>query len=328
MSKKIVVCSIILFGLSNVEAYQKHAITHGIDGGRFGDQILSYAQTRYVSFITSVPFLYRSFPHGNSHLLDFSYDARSYDECRSQFNRTLYIKTGGEFLDFFRQIEDPNTPPTLYILNYFTSDISEWEYDVNRMVLLFNIPWRDGDFHEHLLKAIKPKISIPDLTKENVLNVAVHVRIVDYQHDGHDFALKTPKIDYYKNQIRRVYGLNKGRLTHVFLFSNTEKPLALLQDFQRSFGGENIEFNIQMLSRPALYEDSTVRDFFAMQSFDVLIATMSNFSLMASRLGNVGMVITPVHSVGKFPNDYIDRIQLVSKKSSWFPYELNIIIKN
>ena len=67
--------------------------------------------------------------------------------------------------------------------------------------------------------------------------------------------------------------------------------------------------------------------FFAMQKFDVLIATQSNFSMMASRLTSFDMVFCPVHHIGKFPKFSIDRVQVISKKSAWFPYELNVIMK-
>jgi hypothetical protein len=64
-----------------------------------------------------------------------------------------------------------------------------------------------------------------------------------------------------------------------------------------------------------------------MQEFQVLIATQSNFSMMASRLGSFDMVIYPVHSIGTYPNVEIDRVQLITKKSDWFPYEITTTLR-
>src|SRR5579872_1292271 len=127
--KYILLFLLIPFGTYGLDSCKKHGITHGLSLGRFGDQILSYAQTRYVSYITSVPFLYRSFLYSDQLTLD--YDAKSYEQCKSQFRHDFHIKTEATFIEFLQQIQNPNTPPTLYILDYIPSDISEWNSDPN-----------------------------------------------------------------------------------------------------------------------------------------------------------------------------------------------------
>ncbi len=193
-----------------------------------------------------------------------------------------------------------------------------------------NISWYEEGFHEYLKNSASPRIQIPDLTKKGVLNVADHVRALsgnDTPETSIQFLpLKVPNLDYHKNQIRRVYELNQHRPMHVFLFSDTKKPEALIEEFRNSFIGYDIEFGIQYLENPDT--NYAVQDFFAMQKFDVLIATQSNFSMMASRIGTPGMVIFPIRVQGTYPNAWVDRIQLISKKSEWFPYDLDITVKD
>jgi hypothetical protein len=181
-----------------------------------------------------------------------------------------------------------------------------------------------------LKQALSPRIPIPDFTQQDRLNVAVHVRTLS----GNDtpetvlgfFPLKFPPLDYQKNQIKRVYEWNLKQAMHVFIFSDSKQPQELLEDFRQTFNGYDIIFNIQMVDRPDL--NTVIQDFFAMQKFNVLIATQSNFSLMAARMSSFDMLIVPIHAQGRYPQpSRIDRIQVISNASSWFPYSINTILK-
>ncbi|MBS0628579.1 MAG: hypothetical protein JSS09_10290, partial [Verrucomicrobia bacterium] len=138
--------------------------------------------------------------------------------------------------------------------------------------------------------------------------------------------LKHPTIDYHQKQIKKVYEWNLARPMQVFLFTDSSEPKKVLDAFVTNFRGYNIEFNIQELE--AADVNYAVQDFFAMQKFDVLIATQSNFSMMAARLGNFDMIIFPIHVTGKYPNYRIDRVQMISRGASWFPYKLNAVFRD
>ena len=140
------------------------------------------------------------------------------------------------------------------------------------------------------------------------------------------YQLKHPFTDYHKRQIEKVYKWNLNRPTYVFLFSDSKKPLELLDEFRDHFKGDKIEFVIQELMAPDL--NNTVQDFFAMQKFDVLIATQSNYSMMAALIGSFDMIILPMHVDGDWPNYRVRQIQMMSRKSCWFPYELNVVLQD
>ncbi len=305
----------------------RHAISYGFSNGRFGDNILSYVQARYISHLTATPFLYRPFKFSNQLILE--YDARPFNQHTSKYPHQFHINSGPTLTEFLRQIRDPKTAPTLFIVDYFPAELNSYERSMNARGLFLNIPWHDTAFSNFLKKIVRPRISIPNFTKKDHLNVAVHVRTLS----GGDkvlsliaFPLKHPKSDYHKRQIERVYILNLKRPLYIFLFSDTNKPLELLKEFRQHFQGYDIEFGIQNLKDPDL--NNTVQDFFAMQKFDVLIATQSSYSFMAARLGTFDMIILPVHYQEKYPKSWIDCVQIMSNKSAWFPYELNTILRD
>lgn len=327
--------AIILFLLSiclmhPVPAEDKIESRHGIsyeNGDRFGDRVLGYAQARYLSYVTGLQFFHRPFNY--SEHLTIDYEALPYDKHSNKYSISS-INSAESLADFFCKIRDPQTPPTMFVVDYFPSELGEWEIDPERSVA-FDIPWHDPEFKSFLNKSLSPRIPIPDFREPGRLNVATHVRTMS----GYDspwgslarFPLKLPTSDYHKRQIKRVYQWNLQRPMHVFLFSDSGKPAELLEEFRNSFHEYDITFSIQILEKPDL--NNVVQDFFGMQQFDVLIATQSNFSMMASRLGSFDMIIYPIHAEGRYPEpSTIDRIQLVTKPSSWFPYAINTILKD
>lgn len=329
MIKNIVLALMMLLG-SHISYGVQHAITYNLGGSRFGDKVLGYLQARYVSYVTKLPFLYRPFIYSDQ--LDLSYDALPYDQYAHSYSRHVHVESRDNFTEFMAQIRDESTPDTLYIVDYFPADISEWDRtDYNQTnSLLFVHSWYDLNFSEYMRNSMRPVITIPDFTKENCLNVAMHVRTLSGgdtpQTSWAYLPLKHPSRDYYERQILKVYEWNLKRPMHVFIFSDTDNPHELVAHFSSKFQGLNIEFNIQILTNPDT--NNVIQDFFAMQKFDVLIATQSNFSMLAAKIGKFDMVLFPVHVKGQYPNLYIDRVQAVSYASEWFPYEISVVLKD
>lgn len=327
--KKNLLALILLITAISIDAIEKkHALTYAFDSGgdRFGDRMLGYLQARYVSYLTNTQFLHKPFIFSNQ--LSIDYDAQPFETYKNRYHRAFNIDNKNAFTSFLTQIQDPSTPPTLYTLQYLPADIFEWE--TNNHTLLFNHPWHNKEFSTYIQKCAQPIISIPDFTKENMLNVAVHIRTLS-GNDTHDTSwrklpLKHPQRDYYERQINRVYEYNNKRHMHVFIFSDTKDPQELVNHFRNKFQNCDIEFNIQHLINPDL--NYTVHDFYAMQKFDVLIATQSNFSMLAAKIGTFDMIIFPIHLRGQYPNFYIDRVQVISNNSAWFPYEMNIVLRD
>ena len=305
----------------------RHAISYEYCPGRFGDKILGYSHARYLSYTTGLPFLSRPFP--NSEHLGIEYKSASFAEKAKQYSQVFHIRSADTLTEFFRRVQDPNTPPTLFMVDYFPADISEWDWPYTWWTSALVIPWHEKGFANYLRKSLEPKIPVPDFTMKGRLNVADHIRHLSGpdtdETSRKSFPLKVPSLDYHERQIRRVYEWNGQRPMHVFIFSDTKTPLEFLEQIKSRFPTEDILFNIQVLEHPDV--NYVVQDFFAMQKFDVLITTQSNLSMMASRLADFDMIISPVHAIGEYPNSQIDRIQLITRKSDWFPYEVNTILR-
>lgn len=331
MNRTLILCILSTWFLHPVFARELIQSRHGIsyeNGGRFGDRVLGYAQARYLSYSTGLQFFHRPFAYSEHLTLEF--EALPYDQYSNEYPDKFYINSAESLTEFFCKIRDPKVSPTLFIVDYFPSDISEWDTDHNRSVA-FDIPWDDQEFKSYLIQTLTPRVAIPNFRQPDRLNVATHVRTLSGGDtpDGSFacFPLKHPNSEYHKRQIKRVYELNLNRPMHVFLFSDTDQPLELVQQFRDYFREYDITFNIQILERPDM--NNVIQDFFAMQQFDVLIATRSNFSMMAARLAFLDMLIYPIHAEGRYPfPSSIDRIQIITKPSAWFPFSINVILKN
>ncbi len=320
--------SFFLTFLGSLFDLSAHAITY--EGGeRFGDKMIIYGQARYLSYITSVPLLWKPFLY--SDLLTVDYEAKPFAEHQWRYPKKFYIRTGADLKEFFRQIRDSQTPPTLYIYDYKPLDLSEWDRPNTDWAICMNIAWHDPGFADYFRKSCQPKIPIPDLTKPGRLNVADHVRTYSGGDNREGFPLKQTNLAYHKRQIRRIYEYNLKRPMHVFLFTDTKKPLEILEIFKEAFKGDDIVFDVAVHENVDV--DYVIQDFFAMQKFDALISTQSSFSMMASCVGDFDMVIYPIHDCGHKPDSElacpweIDRVRVVSNKSSWFPYVLDVVLK-
>lgn len=307
---------------------EKHAIACDDEGGRFGDKVLYYAQAKYLSHISSVAFLHRPFEY--SDYLNIEKDEYSFEQRVKSYKNVVHINSYETLTRFFHLIRDPTTPPTLFILKYSPTDISEWDRRGYDFKLLFHVPWDDDVFMDQLKKSLTPKKQIPDLRMKDMLNVAIHYRTLsgpDTPEVSMQFLpLKHPKLEYHERQIRKVYEWNLARPMNVFIFTDAKNPKDVQSKLIKKFEGYNITFNIQ--EQDQVDVNYVIEDFFAMQKFDVLIATQSNYSMMASRLGTFDMIITPVHLCGQYPNYTVDRVQVVSSGASWFPYKFDMIFKD
>lgn len=304
----------------------RHGLTYGFSGGRFGDNILSYYQARYLSFISGVPFIYKPFPLSDQ--LSIDYDAKLYDEEITRFENFIEIKNYEDLKDYFNHINEKGSKRTLFTLSYLCTDISEWGSGPSKEKILFKFDDVDERFKKLIRKCIAPKIDIINLSKKNLLNVAVHVRTLSgtdtKETSWKQLPLKHVSIEYHINQIKKIYELNRKKDLHVFIFTDSEEPLLVLDSIKSRFNQKNIIFSIKEKANNDA--NSVIQDFFGMQKFDALIATQSNFSMMSARVGNFELIIFPVRLLGDYPNFFVDRVQILSRGGKHFPYKFNTIV--
>src|SRR5690348_6467543 len=135
MIKKSLLYIFLIF--SPLQFFAKHAISYDFGNARFGDKILGYTEAHYLSYCTSLPFLYHPFNY--SQYLNIEHESLPYDQNHTKYAKKFYINSASTLAEFFSIIRNPNSPPTLFLVSYVPTDISEWNIDKNRRHL-FNIP--------------------------------------------------------------------------------------------------------------------------------------------------------------------------------------------
>jgi len=271
------------------------AITYELNGGRFGDNLLSYSRAKWLSYIYDIPLQLYPFPYADQ--------LRLYDEeqmlCIKDFKHVVRLSRVGEIQ------RDSNT---LYINHWRTK---------------IKIDWNDVVFIKQLREKIAPrhdmqKVSIP----EGYVSVAVHVRngggfSVDNPREKERCPLRFVPEQFFIDQIERIAQIYEGQQLYVYIFTDYKKPYKIAQRFSRALNNENIIFDYNKAENG--YNLGVLEDFFSMMQFNCLVRPGSHFSRFVERLGDAQLVIYPYsvrQRAGESPEiDVIDiRTRMASGK--------------
>lgn len=286
------IIAISLFLTSPIQA--KHAVAYTLNGGRFGDNLISYMSAAYFSYINKLPLLYKKFEY--SELLVLS-DLQP---------RSLLKKN-----KFTRKIE--------YHQNIKVSD-----YDESEPILFFttfyNRPQPDSsniEFRKKMRKVIKPKIEIiyPDIPKNHV-SVALHIRTGGGFRMDSQLYTKYPTrfapLHFYKDQIKRLLLLYPEQKLYVHIFTDDKNPERMVEYFQKEIITNCIIYGFRRVGN--VHNRNVLEDFFFMLKFKCLVRPTSNFSKAAEFLGNYDFVMVPAtyHKIDE-KNWIIDSIRFTKK---------------
>jgi hypothetical protein len=295
--KKIVL--LLLLCVSSLECSEK-AVTYTFSGGRFGDNLLSYAHAKWVSYRFEIPLLYKPFPYSDQlmmHGIEHPYHSDA------SFSKTVHLGRGQEV-----NKQDPES--ILYILSYFAEGAyvlldPYWPY--------VEVDWEDPGFRALLKEAIQPITPLPkwDLPTDRV-TVAAHVR----RGGGFDSLrvqkrepLKFPPDTFYIEQIRRIHAHFRGRPLYVFVFTDDPFPDQIVKQFKEQLRDLNVSFGYRKEGNT--HHSNVLEDFFAMTQFDCLIRPESNYSRMASAIGDFLYEIYPMHFTVEKRKSYIDKYKIL-----------------
>lgn len=275
------------------------AVTYDFNGGRFGDNLLSYIHAEYVAYKYKIPLLYKPFSH--SEYLKLHTQKLLYNGLEAaHFSKIITISES-------KQLSSKPDPETLYIIPFFTETSNEFN-NWQRHGCLFSVDWYDQNFISIIRQMISPNFDMPTINvPPGYLSVVVHVR----KGSGQDYLLADepgriprPGIrysdvflplkhlpdEYYIEEIRRLYFLHNKQPLYVYILCdrNTQKVVEYykqqLHDIKLI-----IEGNKWGKSDP----ENPIFDFFLMLQFDCLIRSESNLSLVASKIGNFLTIVSP-----------------------------------
>lgn len=260
---------------------KNNAITYDLSGGRLGDNLLSYLHAKWVSYKYSLPLIFLPFPNSQSF--------RCHDsELRlEQSNFEFLEKRNVCSLQELNEMK--NYSSTLFCIPFYYNYVNTSAWDPYPF-----IDWDDSEFKNEIKQSLE--IMVPHqvfaLPKDRVA-VAVHIRRgggADHPNSFFNFPLKFPTDDYYIQQIQKIYEILKAPL-FVYIFTDEHNPLSLVHCYQQTFKELDIQFACRTKGNSP--HTNILDDFYMLTQFDCLIRPDSNFSLVAAKLADYKIEISP-----------------------------------
>ncbi len=291
-------------------------ITYELSGGRFGDNLVAYCHAKWLSLKNNIPLLFKPFEYSNQlamHYLDEHINI-------TQINKKVLLQ---------KDLHLKEESDSIYSVPYFGEDITE--HRTNPHWIYFEVDWKDPEFKKELQKLIDPiDINVKKINlSSDYINVAVHIR----QGGGYDqplsnagnksivfadfdFPLKFPPITFYIDQIKKISEIFKHSKIYLYIFTDDKNPELLVSNIKSQLSNyNNLTFDFRRKNNA--HNRNVVSDFFAITQFDCLIRSQSNFSLMASKIGNYKVEIFPIDYIsGKNKKPIINKIKIIYKDST------------
>src|SRR5690606_8563904 len=247
------------------------AITYELNGGRFGDNLLSYSRAKWLSYTYDIPLMLFPFPYSDQLILS----ERELPLCIEKFNNIVRLPSSKNYT-----LNKNNN--TLYINHWHTK---------------VSINWNDPIFVTQLKSLIAPLYEIKKIViPQGYLTVAVHVRkgnmaAVDTLQEQERCPLRFVPDEFYIAQIDRIAKMYPDQKLYVYIFTDHSNPKLLAEKFSNALNNHNITFDYQQEKNG--HNINVLEDFFSMMQFDCLIRPGSHFSRFVERLGNAQLVIYP-----------------------------------
>lgn len=296
-------CAKFLLALISINATIANSgpgVTYSFSGGRFGDNLVAYIHAKWISYKFGMPLIYKPFWCSNKlalHAKELLYDREVHS-----YRAILAINKN---LNFFKNLN------ILYDVPYFPE--SELEVDVN-YPKYFDIDWKDKNFVVLLKQYIAPIIHI---TKINIpkdhISVAVHIRkgsggdlisSQEIQDLTRRMPLKFPPDSYYIQAIKKITEVLPNISIYICIFTDYIKPQEIAEFYKKEVNNQNIIFDYR--TKNNYDEEDIVDDFFGLAQFDCLIRPDSNFSLIAEKLTDYKIVISPSKAIMQNGNTSIE----------------------
>jgi len=263
-------------------------ITYSFSGGRLGDNILSYLHARWLATKYGTLFIYVPFPYSDQLLLH-ECDALRIDCVRSFFKKEWVLKN---------EKDVPNIHgAALIIVPYFPESAIELKTHAMYNPFRFNVDWKQPEFKQLIRKLITPRFSITtlEMPKQPWITVAVHVRKggnFDPDFTQFDLPLKVPPDSFYIAALRKMSELLSHRQIYAYIFTDDQDPQKIVQKYQEAVKDlVNIHFDCRKTSNGPW--NNVLEDFFSIQKFDCLIRPDSNYTIIAEKLKDFHIVISP-----------------------------------
>jgi len=307
-----------LMMLSVMVTLPRAQITYEFSGGRFGDCLMAYLHAKWLSYKHDIPLLYKPFEYSHQLVLD-----------TAEPHFTGFTKPG-TMVDKSVHVDARNE--CIYVVPYFSEVDYERNLPWNSNWIYFPVDWQDQQFKSMIQQLIAPKdpsvyqFSLP----EGVITVAVHVRkgggfdnplLCDTQavdprtnlsqtFSDYYAPLKFPPEYFYTDALKRLVSLVGDSPIYVFIFTDDSRPHEIAARFEHALSDyPQIRFDYR--AQGNAHNANVLHDFFAMTRFDCIIHPLSNFSLVASKLGTYRVQMYPTKHHWEGTTSVIDNVAVV-----------------
>lgn len=298
--KKIIFVFSIFAIIFNRPSFSISAVTYLFSGGRFGDNLIAYTHAKWISYKYGIPLLYKPFPYSDQ--LQLGVIEEKYEDSKQKKFKKLYHLNNSN-------INIDKNANYLYIVPYFSE--SDFEGNNPDFPVLFAVDWNDKIFVQELRRCIKPRFNLrlPSIP-EGVISVAVHMRKgtgCDSPTLQLDIPHKSCPDSYYIEQLIKLATLFEKKKLFVYIFTDHDKPLELVQLLKKQVNKQNIIYATR--TNDNWHNKNVVDDFFGLTNFDCLLRSDSNFSLMAAKLKEYMIQISPKHYVRYGNKVIVDQVK-------------------
>ncbi|HEY2810258.1 MAG TPA: hypothetical protein VGJ00_02565 [Rhabdochlamydiaceae bacterium] len=304
MINLILICTSIclsLFPRQNFAQLPDKAVTYLFSGGRFGDNLICYLHAKWLSYKYNIPLLYKPFSYSDQLQLHIM------ETWLFQQNEwvNLRLKDEKEILslekDCFAEVP------------YFPECEIEYRMFPAAFPHRFLVDWKNPEFKALIRKLVSPRRQLRTIhgPRYSCHAVAVHIRTggnFDSPIEKAILSHKFPPLSFYIEAIRKMSELLSHEYMYVYVFTDDINPLQLLNILQNGLVDlTNIELNGPKYKR-CMSSDILI-DFFSLQNFDYLIRSQSNFSIVAEKLHDFKIVISPTFYIMR-DRVYVDSMHI------------------
>ncbi len=269
------------------------AVTYDLNGGRLGDNLVTYIKAQWIAYKRGLPFLHVSFEYSDQFMIA-DYD-KPYNPItdKRRFRGEKHLWSNPETTTIFKA-EDR-------VLYFAYNGTVLAEGDI--------LAIQDAPFIALLQERLRPRYPLPKIElPSDVITVALHVR----KGGGYDFPLlmqgrqkgrargyadirwplRFPPDEFYIQQLQKLAEMFSGQQLYVHLFTDDKEPHLLVERYKKVLNNQRITFAYRVQGNR--HDANVVEDFFAMTYFDCLIRPDSCYSKCAQLLGSHKMVLYPV----------------------------------
>jgi hypothetical protein len=253
-----------------------NAVTYTLNGGRFGDNLISCSQAYWIHYTYGLPLLFQPFTYSEQLHIHYQYPHFNEQE-RKKFNKFVYIKPN-------TPINTDNQKSTLYITTFKQDP---------------GVDWSNQQFLQTFKQAISlvQKDSNIQQISSTTHSIAMHIRrggSFAYDKKMHTVVPQQfPSLEFYSQSLQLLLHHLDGICT-VYLFTDDSHPKSLAKQLYKTLSApdkKRVTFIYRKKNNS--HAANVLTDFFSMMHCKYLIRPCSHFSLFVEQLGNAIVSIYP-----------------------------------